>query len=733
MLGLVWLLPALMAGAFVITLFFGKRLPYKGAEVGTGAIVVSFVLSIIAVVQWVNRPVHAVVGGTEGEALRTLGGGLNRFMVQLAEAANGGGGLRQPVEKITSWYRDGNINIGLGIHVDGYTVAMLFVVAFISLTVHVFSIEYLRGDIRFTHYFASLNLFTAAMFWMVQSATTLGILFGWEVMGLCSFLLIGHWWEETPNSSAAVKAFLTTRVGDIGLLIGIVITFFMAGNSFDIAKINEVALSGTVSHGLLLVAACCLFAGVVGKSAQFPLHTWLPDAMAGPTPASALIHAATMVVAGVYLFGRMYGVFWAGFSIHAGGMNLGAWIGSITLLMAAGLAFVQTDIKKVLAYSTVSQLGYMVMGLSVGAWTGAIFHLVTHAFFKALLFQAAGSISHSGSHHSFEMERMGGLRKYMPKTWATFLVGFLALAGIFPLSGFWSKDEILLGAWKNGFGFALAAGLIGSFMTACYMTRVYWKTFEGENRLHLFHDEHDTHGAHDTHDVHDLQVAAGHDQPDAHDGPHESPGLITGPLIALAVMAAIVGFINLPLHIFHGGQWFGKWTENITIEDTVIKRGFEHGFSGWLALVASACGIGGLAVGYLYNKVFAGDLGIVRRFRLARAGHTFLKEKYYLDHLWTGIVINGIKGPIAQAAYWVNQNVIDGIVNSVGKSAVATGKVVYEVIDQKGVDGIVNGSGLTASAGGGVLRTLQNGKVQNYAAIFLGATGLIALALVLFV
>ena len=777
MLGYVWLLPALMAGSFVITLFFGKRLPYKGAEVGIGAIVISFVLSIVAVVQWVRRPVSehlAEEGGgeAEGHALRAIGSGINRFVVRFAEEAHEGGALRAPVTKVTSWYRDGNIDIGLGLHVDGYTVAMLFVVAFISLTVHVFSIEYLRGDVRFTHYFASLNLFTAAMFWMVQSSTTLGILFGWEVMGLCSFLLIGHWWEDKNNSSAALKAFFTTRTGDIGLLIGIIITYFMAGQSFDIAKINEVALSGTVSHGLLLMAAVCLFAGVVGKSAQFPLHTWLPDAMAGPTPASSLIHAATMVVAGVYLFGRMYGVFWQGFSIHAGGMNLGAWIGSITLLMAAGLAFVQTDIKKVLAYSTVSQLGYMVMGLSVGAWTGAIFHLVTHAFFKALLFQAAGSISHSGSHHSFEMERMGGLRKFMPKTWATFLVGFLALAGVFPLSGFWSKDEILLGAWKNGFGFALVAGLIGSFMTACYMTRAYWKTFEGENRLHLFHDEHDAHGAaHDVHDAHDVHGAVAahahdgeeaaldhneehadlghatvlthdaHDAHDAHDGPHESPSLITGPLIALAVMAAVIGFINLPGKIgpitmpsfLNGGLWFGRWTENLTIEETVLKAGFEHSFSGWLALIASACGIGGLLVGYLYNKVYAGDLGLVRRFKILRAGHTFLKNKYYLDHLWTGIVVNGIKGPLAKAAYWFNQSVLDGIINSVGKGGVAVGKFTYEVVDQKVIDGAVNGSGLTASAGGGILRTLQNGKVQNYAALFLGATGLIALALVLFV
>ena len=778
-----------MVAAFVITLFFGKRLPKKGAEVGTAAVAICLVLSTVAIFNWNSRPAghseatteHSAEGGaksgaehgTEGteaghgaegsEASHSEGtevgaeedhaaavGGSKMVptAVRAAEAGEESHGIREAIIKQVSWYKDGNIDIGLGIQVDGFAIAMLFVVSFISLCVHIFSIEYLRGDKRYTHYFASLNLFTAAMLWMVQSSTTLGLFFGWELMGLCSFLLIGHWWEDKTNTDAALKAFFTTRTGDIGLLVGIVTLFFAAGKTFDIAKINEMALHGEISHRLLLVSASCLFLGVIGKSAQFPLHTWLPDAMAGPTPASALIHAATMVVAGVYLFARLYGVFWKGFSIDAGGMNVGAWVGSITLVMAAGLAFVQTDIKKVLAYSTVSQLGYMVMGLSVGAWVGAIFHLVTHAFFKALLFQASGSIAHSGSHHSFEMERMGGLRKYMPITYKTFFVGYLALAGLPIFSGFWSKDEILNAADKNGFTLAFIAGSLGAFMTACYMTRVMAKTFWGENRLHLFHDEHDAHGAHDTHPAHNSQAAPdthaapdahdshdSHDSHDAHDGPHESPGLITGPLVALAVMATIVGFANWPFANFAilKNFWFEHFIANLTFEETLEAADKVHPFDWGVAIPSVALALAGIGVGLWYNVSKKGDLGLVRRGGIPALVHKVLKNKYYLDHLWTGLIVGSIKGPIAKMAYWFNQEVLDRIVNTVGKSAVGLGTFTYEVIDQKGIDGIVNGAGATASTSGGVLRRLQTGRVQSYAAMFVASVGLIGLGLALFI
>jgi NADH-quinone oxidoreductase subunit L len=819
MLANMWVLPALMVAAFVIILFFGKRLPQGGWWVGQLAITACFVLSIVGGIQWQNTAKVAVVhheagvvegeghsvegvapgaeAGAEGssahegdssgasaegevaaEASRSVGSQAaagRGYSISAAEE-EGPAMLRSPVRNIKTWFSDGNVDVTVGTHVDGFALAMLFVVCFISFCVHVFSREYLRGDIRFTHYYASLALFTGAMLWMVQSATTLGLLFGWEMMGLCSFLLIGHWWEDQNNTNAALKAFFTTRTGDIGLLIGIIILFFASGQTFDIAKTNEMALNGGISQKTLLLAAVCLFCGVVGKSAQFPLHTWLPDAMAGPTPASSLIHAATMVVAGVYLVGRMYGVFFKGFSIAAGGMNLGAWVGSITLVMAALLAFVQTDIKKVLAYSTVSQLGYMIMGLSVGAWAGALFHLFTHAFFKALLFQGAGSIAHSGSHHSFEMDRMGGLRKYMPWTFGTFTVGYLALCGLPPFSGFFSKDEILSHAKYNGFGLAFAAGSVGAFLTACYMTRVMYLTFFGENRLHLHHDEHDAHGAVDAvagHDAHDLVhashdthgadahspihavasiaahqdhvVAHGvlahgidaehdteHEDHDSHEGPHESNWWILGPLVLLAIPAFMVGIAQWP---FGGIPKFAfeHFTEDVVFEETILKNKMLIPFKWNVAIPSIGLALAGIAVSLAYYLGAKGDLGLVRKFAPARWIHNLLKNKYYLDHLWTEVIVGSIKGPIAATAYWINQNVLDGVVNTAGKGATAVGRFAYEVIDQKIVDGVVNGSGSIARESGGVLRLIQTGKVQNYAAVVLGFVGLIGLGLALFI
>ena len=327
-------------------------------------------------------------------------------LILATEAGEGGeaeGHIKaDAVVNCVSWFSTGAfgsagnvLNFNIGTYVDGQSIMLLFVVTFISFLVHVYSTDYVSGDRRYTHYFAFLSLFTASMLFMVLSASTLQLIVGWELVGVCSFALIGHWWEDKDNSDAALKAFLTNRVGDIGLLIGMTILFFGAGQTFDIQTINTMAVSGEISHGVLLAASLCLMTAVMSKSGQFILHTWLPDAMAGPTPVSALIHAATMVVAGVYMVGRLYPVSWEGLSISGSSINAMAFIGGLTCVGGGALAFVQRDIKKVLAYSTVSQLGYMIMALGVGAWTAAMFHLFTHAFFKACLFLGAGSVSHA--------------------------------------------------------------------------------------------------------------------------------------------------------------------------------------------------------------------------------------------------------------------------------------------------------------------------------------------------
>ncbi len=711
MLESIWVIPAVTFASFWLILFFGKRLPKHGAEIGIAALGIAFVLSCVAVVEWNARPADEVVeAGHETGALEEGHGGaevddeghalgeVQTLALESAVEAEGGEGeheaesIRSAVERNLTWFSFGGVDVTVGTAVDGLTVVLLFTVALISLLVHVFSTNYMHGDVRFTYFFAALSLFTTGMLLLVVSSSLLQALFGWELMALCSFMLIGHWWEKKPNSDAAMKAFLTTRTGDIGLLVGIVIMFFAAGQTFDIAAINEAALSGAMAETALVAGAAALFIGVIGKSAQFPLHTWLPDAMAGPTPVSALIHAATMVVAGVYLVARLYGVFWEAFDIGAGGVNPIALIGGITILIAAALAFVQTDIKKVLAYSTVSQLGYMVMALGVGAWTAAIFHLFTHAFFKGLLFLGAGSVSHAV--HSFEMkDDMGGLRKFMPVTYTTFMIGSLALAGLFPFAGFWSKDEILLGAAENGYRLFEVVGIVGAFMTAAYMTRCVYLTFFGRYRGH------------------------GH--------PHESPPAITVPLIVLAVFSVGAGFLNFP-----GFERFFELTENRVF----LLAGVEHhSFEVFPAVVSSAVVLAGLAFGGML--FFARHLprGVTARSGAARAGYSFLVNKYYLDHLYTGVVIGSIKGGIARAAYWINQKVIDGVVNGVGIASKRTGSWVYRHIDQQVVDGAVNGAGFGAEGFGGILRTIQTGRVQQYGALLFGASAVLALTLVIFI
>jgi NADH-quinone oxidoreductase subunit L len=652
MLENAWLIPLLPAISFLVILFFGKRLPKKGAEVGIGALTIAFVISLLGALEWIGKDVP-----------------------------------RHPVHGHHEWLELGGVHFGAGFHVDGLTVMMLVVVTFISLMVHVYSTGYMHGDRRYTYFFAALSLFTSAMLLLVVSDNTLQLMIGWELVGLCSFMLIGHWWEEGVNSSAAIKAFITTRTGDVGLMTGIILLFFAAGRSFDIEHLNHEALTGAIGHGTLLVGASLLFLGVMGKSAQFPLHVWLPDAMAGPTPVSALIHAATMVVAGVYLVARLYGVFFAGFSIEVGGTNLVAIIGAITVIIAALLAFVQDDVKKVLAYSTVSQLGYMVMALGVGAWTAAVFHLFTHAFFKALLFLGSGSLIHAV--HSNNMSEMGGMRKFMPTTYKTFMIGSIALAGIFPLAGFWSKDEILLGAQENGFPLMLIVGLAGAFMTAAYMTRACYLIFAGEYRGH------------------------GH--------PHESPPSMAWPLRILAVPAVLAGLLNAP-----GIELFNDW---VAFEVEGVEHFLHHHeFNPLLAVGSLGIALLGIAVASAYY--FRGALvGLSDRLPFLKIGHRVLVNKYYLDDLFLAI-IRGIQYPIAKAAYWVNQNVLDGVVNGVGKAAQRTAQVTYDVIDQRVIDGVVNGTGLSAEEGGSILRHIQTGRVQQYAALLFGAVAVLAMGLV---
>ena len=649
-----WLIPLIPAISFLVILFFGKKMPKKGAESGIFAVGASLVLSLLVAAEWIKDQTVATGHVT--------------------------------------WWENGDTHITAGIHVDGLTVMMFLVVTIVSLMVHIYSTGYMHGDARYTFFFAALSLFTASMLAMVIADNLLQLMIGWELVGLCSFMLIGHWWEEKPNSDAAIKAFITTRTGDVGLLLGIITLFFAAGQNFNIEVINRMALQGEISHTILLVASVLLFLGVMGKSAQFPLHIWLPDAMAGPTPVSALIHAATMVVAGVYLVARVYGVFWEGFSIEAGGLNWMALIGAITMLIAAGLAFVQDDIKRVLAYSTVSQLGYMVAALGVGAWTAGVFHLFTHAFFKALLFLGSGSVIHAV--HSNNMSEMGGLRKHMPVTFATFMVGTVALAGIPPLAGFWSKDEILLGALEGEYPLVLVIGLLTAFMTAAYMFRAVYLTFFGEYRGH------------------------GH--------PHESPRSITVPLVILAVPALLVGLANAP-----GVLKFSEWvTFHVAgAEEFHLEH---HDFNVGLAALSTLVALGGIAVATWVYLLQRAPKGVLARSAPLRALHTLLVEKYYLDRLFVDGVVGAVKGPIARAAYWTNQKIIDGVVNAVGVGTKILGRFTYNVLDQKGVDGLVNGIGISASETGGVLRLLQSGQVQWYALLLFGAVGVLGFFLVAF-
>jgi NADH-quinone oxidoreductase subunit L len=614
-------------------------------------------------------------------------------------------------------------------------------------------------------------------------------------------MLIGHWWEEGANSRAALKAFFTVRTGDIGLLVGISILYFASNewttkelglSGFSIRGISAWALSGEPGSTVILIAAIALFIAAIGKSGQFPLHTWLPDAMAGPTPVSSLLHSSTMVVAGVFLVARLYPVFFTGFDILGTGSNLITIIGGITIIIAAALAFVQNDIKKVLAYSTVSQLGYMMMGLGAGAWTPAVFHIFTHAFFKACLFLCAGSISHSASHHSFDMKRdMGGLRKFMPITFTTWIISTLALCGVFPFSGFFSKDEIIDNVGHNGYNTFMIIGLIGAFMTAAYMTRATYLTFFGTPRGAAAGEHHEEHGAHDahatTHDAHDPHVPHYEDDSHAASGPHESGLLITVPLIVLATLALSSGLLNATPF---GESWerIKTWVEPsaavvmatssadhsaeasgdaVASEDGHSAEASGDAAAGEEAHHESPCGsetpkdgvcyapqlkhapfawskaavsliivFAGLVISWLlcvalYTRKDKRLVGLTQRNAVLRGGYRLLDNKYYLDALYENVIVKAIVGPIAAGAYWFNQRILDGILHAVAGTSRTIAGWVYRNIDQRVVDGAVNNSGKATRGAGGILQPVQSGKVSQYGALLFSAAAVAALVLVI--
>jgi NADH-quinone oxidoreductase subunit L len=665
-----WLIPALPAVSAVLTMLLGRRMRGGGAEFGITALAFAFVLSALVAVEVFTANVQAVAeleealhaeeghaeeghaeeeGGHAEETSLLHGvavavGGLEAMPL----AVEGGGEVEIP-EGLSSFVNDDEVSLGMlgedftitaGQRVDGLAAMMFLLVTGVSLMVHIYSTGYMKGEPRYTYYFTLLSLFTMSMLVMVIADNLLQLLVGWELVGVCSFLLIGFYWEGRKNQSAAQKAFLTTKLGDVGLMVGVVSLWAQFG-TFDIARIID-------------------------------------DAMAGPTPVSALIHAATMVTAGVFLVARIYPVY----QLSQTALTVIAVIGAITLFSMGFLALVQDDIKRVLAYSTVSQLGYMVAALAF-SYTAGIFHLFTHGFFKALLFLGSGSVIHAV--HSNDMKDMGGLRRFMPVTFWTWIIGTLALAAVFPLAGFWSKDEVLAGAFETG-GYTgtlvWVLGGLGGFVTAFYMARATTMTFFGQYR--------------------------------GHGTPHESPPSMKWPLVALAVPAALIGFANLPFDFAHP-YGFAAWTM-FSLE---YFEGHPAVFVVPLAVGSTLSALLGLALGYLLYRTYKApaedpfnNLGLVS---------TVLQRKYFLDDLYSGVVMHGVRDRVAPAMYWVNDHVIDRVVYLAGAATTAVGRVLYRVVDQKAIDGLVNGAGSGAAWTGGLARFAQSGNVQLYAgAMFIG-------------
>ena len=558
--------------------------------------------------------------------------------------------------------------ISLSVQIDAITAVMLVVIAFVGTCVQIYSLSYMSKDEREGWYFAVLSLFTAAMLTLVLADNLLLVFAMWELMGLCSYLLIGFWYELEAPRKASQKAFLTTRVGDLGFLYALAVIYSATG-TWDITRVLQGV--GSWAPGVAFAVACGLLLAAMGKSAQVPLHVWLPDAMAGPTPASALIHAATMVAAGVYLVARTLPIFEAAPAVLTATLIIGA----ITAIVGGLLAGVQHDVKKVLAYSTISQLGLMFMALGAGSVVAAMFHLVTHAFFKSLLFLGAGVIIHSA--HTQDMREMGGLRKHMPVTWAVFLIGSLALAGVVPFSGFFSKDEIIDALLAARLYWAVAVVFFASGLTAFYMTRMYFRVFEGpEQTEHL----------------------------------HEGSPLMLSPMVALATITLFLGFGSTTFAHFLG----------------------EHGEWPSLALIGASTAVAAIGIGT--GWWFYGRRSVVVNTqaykRVLGPVYGALHQKLYFDAFYESVVIRPYMALAGLLAAFDGSG-IDAVVNGVAKGWVmlATGAAVF---DRLVIDGAINGLATLAQSSGAVLRKLQAGRLQGYQRLVLSAVVVFMLYLVIY-
>lgn len=624
---LILFLPLLAAG--IITLFT-RRSPKLSAQLSIGAIALSFVLSLV---------LYGRMGGQE--LIHNAG---------------------------VSWLSVGGLEVELGFLVDRLSMVMLLVVTGVGLMIHIYSYGYMHGDPAFSRFFASLSLFTFSMLGIVFATNFFQMFIFWELVGLSSYLLIGYWHQKPSAADACKKAFLTNRIGDFGFLLGIILLFTTLGTVRFDGLAQALATDKAALGAMASLAGVLIFMGAMGKSAQFPLHVWLPDAMEGPTPVSALIHAATMVAAGVYMLARAFFLYtatpawpeWLGFLEGVTALDIIAWIGGITALLAALIAVQQNDIKRILAYSTLSQLGYMIMTIGLGGTTPAMYHLTTHAFFKALLFLGAGSVIHA-MHHEQDIWRMGALRERMPATFWTFLLGTLALAGVWPLSGFFSKDEVLAtAAHANPVLFGLA--VLVAVLTTFYMFRLVFVVFYGPAKS----DE------------------AGH--------AHESPAVMTMPLILLAIPAVIAGFFGIPAYLSHAGghEAHGGWFSEMLAP-------FSH------APLGAIFGLGAVIFGFTvawslyYRKTIDPLPEYLRGF--ARA----MRNRFYFDELYSG-VINLTHENFSRLAAGVDRWLIGGVL-------------------VRGIQG-------TTEIAGRALRVLQTGNLQTYAFIFV--LGLAALLFLFF-